>query len=228
MADIKTRDAVKGTIKQIDKAAIAADRMRSAYIQTKEKAEHSTHAQENGAEEYAADRYEGGVDRITHEAAHQFDKQGRKGVEATKENYHKTKDGIRQFKEKRAEQALNRQRSEVQTSARKTAQNFRQSGVRTAEQTSKTVKRSARSTGKRTVKTIEKGAAKTAQKSVKTAEQTAKTAIKTSQQAAKAAPFSYGSARRPLFRIARQLNHTQEGLPHGKRIDSACRYFQIL
>ena len=35
MADIKTRDVVKGTIKKIDKAAIAADRMRSAYVQTK-------------------------------------------------------------------------------------------------------------------------------------------------------------------------------------------------
>jgi hypothetical protein len=32
MADIKTRDVVKGTIKKIDKAAIAADRMRSAYV----------------------------------------------------------------------------------------------------------------------------------------------------------------------------------------------------
>ncbi len=113
MADIKTRDAVKGTIKQIDKAAIAADRMRTAYVQTKEKAEYSTHAAENNAEEYAADRYESGVDRVTHEAAHQFERQGRKGVEATKENYHKAKDGVRRFKEKRAEQALNRQRTET-------------------------------------------------------------------------------------------------------------------
>lgn len=73
MADIKTRDVVKGTIKKIDKAAIAADRMRSAYVQTKEKAEHTTHPDEHNAEEYASDRVEGGVDRITHEAAHQFD-----------------------------------------------------------------------------------------------------------------------------------------------------------
>ena len=42
MADIKTRDVVKGTIKKIDKAAIAADRMRSAYVQTKEKAERTS------------------------------------------------------------------------------------------------------------------------------------------------------------------------------------------
>lgn len=74
MADIKTRDVVKGTIKKIDKAAIAADRMRSAYVQTKEKAEHTTHPDEHNAEEYASDRVESGVDRITHEAAHQFDK----------------------------------------------------------------------------------------------------------------------------------------------------------
>lgn len=78
MADIKTKDAVKGTIKTLDKAAIAVQRMKQAYVQTKEKAEHATHAQENSAEEYAADRVEGGIDRVTHEAAYQFDKQGRK------------------------------------------------------------------------------------------------------------------------------------------------------
>ena len=79
MADIKTRDVVKGTIKKIDKAAIAADRMRSAYVQTKEKAEHATHPDEHNAEEYASDRVEGGVDRITHEVAHQLISRGARG-----------------------------------------------------------------------------------------------------------------------------------------------------
>lgn len=218
MADIKTRDAVKGTIKQIDKAAIAADRMRVAFVQTKEKAEHSTHAAENSAEEYAADRYEGGVDRVTHETAHQFDKQGRKGVEATKENYHKARDGIRQFKEKRAEQALNRQRTEVQTSARKTAQNFRQSGVRTAEQTSKNVKQSARSVGKKTVKTVEKGTAKTAQKSIKTAERTAKTTIKTSQQAAKAAKKTAQASAKAAQKAAQVAKATAKAVAQGIKV----------
>lgn len=41
MPDIKTRDIAKGTIKTIDKSAVAAERMKSAFIQTKEKAEHS-------------------------------------------------------------------------------------------------------------------------------------------------------------------------------------------
>lgn len=109
MADIKTKDAVKGTIKTIDKAAIAGQRMKQAYVQTKEKAEHSTHAQENSAEEYAADRMEDSADRLTHEAVYQFDKQGRKGVETTKQNISKAKDTVRQFKEKRAAEALKNQ-----------------------------------------------------------------------------------------------------------------------
>ena len=46
MADIKTRDAVKGTIKTIDKAAIASERMKSAYVGIKGKAEQGYYADE--------------------------------------------------------------------------------------------------------------------------------------------------------------------------------------
>lgn len=173
MADIKTRDVVKGTIKKINKAAIAADRMRSAYVQTKEKAEHTTHPDEHNAEEYASDRVEGGVDRITHEAAHQFDKQGRKGLEETKRNVSKAKDGVQKFREKRATESMKRQT--LRTSGNKT--------IKAVEQTEKTIKQSASSAGKKTIKTAGKGAAKAAQRSVKTT----KTAIKTTQQAAKTA-----------------------------------------
>ena len=173
MADIKTRDVVKGTIKKIDKAAIAAGRMRSAYVQTKEKAEHATHPDEHNAEEYASDRVEGGVDRITHKVAHQFDKQGRKGLEETKRNVSKAKDGVQKFREKRAAESMKRQT--IRTSGNKT--------IKAVEQTEKTIKQSARSAGKKTIKTAGKGTAKAAQKSVKTT----KTAIKTTQQAVNAA-----------------------------------------
>lgn len=158
MSDIKTRDVVKGTIKKIDKAAIAADRMRSAYVQTKEKAEHTTHPDEHNAEEYASDRVEGGADRIAHKAAHQFDKQGRKGLEETKRNVSKAKDGVQKFREKRAAESMKRQT--VRTSGNKT--------IKAVEQTEKTIKQSARSSGKKTIKTAGKGTAKAAQKSVKT------------------------------------------------------------
>ena len=64
MADIKTRDAVKGTIKTIDKAAIASERMKSAYVGIKEKAEQGYYADENSATEYAADRISYAADRV--------------------------------------------------------------------------------------------------------------------------------------------------------------------
>ena len=176
MPKIKTRDVVKGTIKKIDKAAIAADRMRSAYVQTKEKAEHATHPEEHSAEEYASGRIEGGVDRMTHEAAHQFDKQGRKGLAETKRNVSKAKDSIRQFKEKRAAESLKRQ--SVRASGNKT--------IKTVEQTEKTVKQSARSAGKKTVKTT-KTAIKTTRQAAKTAQKTAQATVKATQKAAQAA-----------------------------------------
>ena len=85
MPDIKTKDTVKGTIKTLDKAAVAGERMKEAYVRTREKAEHGVYSAESSPEEYAADRFSGGTETVTYEAAHQFDKQGRKGVQATRE-----------------------------------------------------------------------------------------------------------------------------------------------
>ena len=83
MADIKTRDAVKGTIKTIDKAAVASERMKSAYSKIKSKAEQGYYADENSATEYAADKVSAASERITDEGVHQFNKQGQKGVKTT-------------------------------------------------------------------------------------------------------------------------------------------------
>ena len=157
MPDIKTRDIAKGTIKTIDKSAVAAERMKSAFIQTKEKAEHSVDVPESSAEEYASNRLESGIDRVSHEAVHQFDKQGRKGVQATKQNIVKAKDGIQKFKEKRAAQSLQKQ---AQASAPRKSVG---QSIKAVEQPKKAVKESARSAGKKTIKTVGKGSAKTAQ-----------------------------------------------------------------
>ena len=174
MADIKTRDAVKGTIKTIDKAAIASERMKAAYAKTKDKAEQGYYADENSASEYAADRYSTAAERITEEGVHQFNKQGQKGVKTTQENIVKAKEKIADFKLKRAAKAAE-QKAVHHTSAQT---------VKTARQTEKTIKQSARSTGK-TVKTSAKGTVKTTQKSVKTAQATSKAAIKTAENTAK-------------------------------------------
>ena len=174
MADIKTRDTSKGTIKTINKAAVATERMKKAYVMTKDKAEHSTNASENSAEEYASDKIEAATDRTVHETAYRADKVGRWGVRETRQNYQKAKTGIENFKTKRAEKQLQKQ----------SVNPVGKQSIRTLERTEKTIKQSARSAGNTTVKTVSKGATNTVQRSVKTAEQTAKTSIKTTKEAA--------------------------------------------
>ena len=189
MADIKTKDTVKGTIKTLDKATIAGQKMKQAYIATKDKAEHSVNENENTAEEYAADKTEAGIDKIAHKGAYAFDKAGRKGVQETKQNIQSAKAGIQRFKQQRAEKSMNAQRTQGRTSTMggSSAQTQTSSAIKTLEKPEKMVKESATSAGKKNIKLAGKEAAKTTQRSVKTAEHTAKANIKTSQQTAKAA-----------------------------------------
>ena len=65
------------------KAAVATQRMKQAYIATKEKAERSVNANSSSAEEYASDKLESGIDEVVHDGAYAFDKAGRKGLEET-------------------------------------------------------------------------------------------------------------------------------------------------
>lgn len=92
---IKTRNVAEKGIKAIDKAAVASERMKEAYIRTKDKGEHGLYAEEGSPGEYASDRVSSGVENTAREAIHQFDKQGRKGVKTTKENISKVKEKSR-------------------------------------------------------------------------------------------------------------------------------------
>lgn len=174
MPDIKTRDVIKGTVKVIDKSAVAAERMKDAYVRTKDKAEHGVFAAESSPEEYAADRTLTGTETAAHEAAHGLDKAGRKGVKTTKENISKAKDYFQRRKadlpKKQTKDAMRRVRRSADTT---------QKAIKTVDRSGKTIKQTAKSTGKAAVKTT--------QKSIKTAEQTSRTAIKTTQAAAKTA-----------------------------------------
>ena len=200
MADIKNRDAVKGTIKTIDKAAVASERMKSAYAKTKDKAEQGYYADESSATEYAADRVSCASERVTEEGVHQFNKQGQKSIQTTQENIGKTKDKIADFKQKRAakaaEQRMERNMSEQHglqirhgTASRSAAPDMPQSGksqlIKTRQQSRKTIKTTARNAEK-AVKSTAKGSVKTAERGVKTAQATSKATIKTAEQTAKA------------------------------------------
>ena len=113
MADIKTRDAVKGTIKTLDKTVIAGERMKSVYVGIKDKAEQGYYAEENSPTEYASDRFSRSSERIKDEGIHQFNKQGQKNVQTTKENIGRAKDKIAEFKTKRAVKAAEQKKAQA-------------------------------------------------------------------------------------------------------------------
>ena len=201
MADIKTRDAVKGTIKTIDKAAIASERMKSAYVGIKEKAEQGYYADENSATEYAADRISYAADRVKDEGIHQFNKQGQKAVKTTQENIGKAKDKITDFKQSRAVKAAEQKAAQnmseqhglqirhgaaSRSSAPDVSQTAKSQLIKTRQQGQKMIKTTARNTEK-AVKATAKGTVKTTEKGIKTAQATSKAAIKTTETSVKTA-----------------------------------------
>ena len=209
MADIKTRDAVKGTIKTLDKAAVAGERMKSAYAKTKDKAEQGCYAEENSPTEYAANRVSHALGRIKDEGIHQFNKQGQKNVQTTKENIGRAKDKIAEFKTKRAvkaaEQKTMRNKAEQNamrtmgqdglqeiqgTASRPTVSAAHAASAKTeTPQTAANSLIKTRQQGKRTIKTTARNAEKTvkttAKGTVKATEKGVKTAKATSKTAIK-------------------------------------------
>ena len=201
MADIKTRDAVKGTIKAIDKAAIASERMKSAYVGIKEKAEQGYYADENSATEYTADRISYAADRVKDEGIHQFNKQGQKAVKTTQENIGKAKDKINDFKQSRAVKAAEQKAAQnmseqhglqirygasSRSSATDVSQTAKSQLIKTRQQGQKMIKTTARNAEK-AVKASAKGTVKTTEKGIKTAQATSKVAIKTTETSVKTA-----------------------------------------
>lgn len=183
MADIKTRDVVKGTVKTLDRSAVATERMKSATVRTKDAAEQSVNGNEVSAQEYGVNRIESAVEIATAEGVHQFNKQGRNGVRDFKRNVEKVKENYNKLKDLKKTNKLKK----AANKAAKTAKN-------TAQQTAKTVK----ATGKGTVKTAQntvKTAKATGKVAVKTAETTVKTAKATAQATAKAAKAAAAAAK---------------------------------
>ena len=218
MADIKTRDAVKGTIKTIDKAAIASERMKAAYAKTKDKAEQGYYVDESSATEYASDKVSYTAERVTEEGVHQFNKQGQKGVQTTKENIVKAKDKIADFKTKRAVKAAEQKQAQAASEqvgsavrrgaeSRSAVPDMPVQTIKTKRQTEKTIKQSVRSTGK-TVKTAAKGTVKSAEKSVKTAQATSKAAIKTTETSVKTAQAAAKASVKATQRAAQAAKAT--------------------
>ena len=198
MPEIKTRDVVKGTVKTLNKAAIAGERMKQAYVRTKDKAEQGIYSAESAPEEYAADRVSGGAEVAAYEAAHQFDKHGRKAVKTTKDNISTVRE---QMEQRKANQPKRQAQKQAQRQAQRKAVGTARSSpsapaaqppastgsgstvspsIKTAQRGS--IRQPAKSTGTSAIKTA-KGTVKTARRSIKTPAQAAHTTVKTAQAA---------------------------------------------
>ena len=115
MPEIKTRDAVKGTIKAIDKSAVAAQSMKDTLVKAKEKAEHSTRAKESSPEEYAADRITGSADTVVYG-----------GVQLAKKAARKGKAAISEVKSNLEERKAAQPREQARAAAKKTMETTRE------------------------------------------------------------------------------------------------------
>lgn len=123
MADIKTKDVIKGTIKALDKSAVAAERMRTAYVKTREKAEHSVTPAETTAEEYGSDRITTAAERVTDEAVYQFRRKGQNGFRDAKHNIEKVKTNVQKLKDLKSTAKKTKAAGKAGKQTVKTAQN---------------------------------------------------------------------------------------------------------
>lgn len=190
MADLKTRKAVKGTVKTIDRAAVAAERLKSATVRTKDAAERNAAPAETSSQEYGAQKLERTAQGTVSELGFQFRKRGRRGFSDARRNADKAKtqmqkcrDVLRENKPKKAVQAPHTPRpaKTVQASARPVQRTGRivvkppsvgTEAAQAAKAAAKTAPKAAQ-----TVKAAARAAAQTVQSAAKTAVSAAKAAI---------------------------------------------------
>ncbi|NLT13814.1 MAG: C40 family peptidase [Clostridiales bacterium] len=84
MKEIKTRDTVKD-IRTLDRAANVADKMKNAYVRTKEQPEQTQQAGADSPVSYAEDRTTESAQNVTREAGYKLHHQGKRLAEKTRQ-----------------------------------------------------------------------------------------------------------------------------------------------
>lgn len=191
MPEIKTRETVKD-IKILDKASVAGERMKQAFIRSKDTAQNLMDDGQVSPSEYAEDKIKYAAEDFAYDTGHTIKKETDKAVDKGREAFREHRREKRlERQEKKVDEAVRRyeQRTEhnVSQAAHQTRSSVRakDTTIKTAQHTEHTVKQTAKSTGKATIKTAD-ASIKSTQKAVKTAEKTSKAAIKTAETTAKA------------------------------------------
>ena len=199
MADIKTKESIRGTVKTIDRAAVVSERIKSAAVRTKDTAdtaEKNAAPAETSPQEYGAQQIKDTVRRCVAETGVQLQKHGQRGFSDAKHNAGKARDNIQKCKDafkgtqpkKATQQAVQKAgKGTLKTaqSAGKGSVKVAQKGVKTAQQTGRAAVKTAQTTAK-TAKVTAKASAKAAQKTVQAAKAAAKATVQAVKVAAKA------------------------------------------
>ena len=199
MADIKTKESVRGTVKTIDRAAVVSERIKSAAVRTKDTAdtaEKNAAPAETSPQEYGAQQIKDTVRRCVAGTGAQLQKRGRRGFSDAKRNAGKARDNIQKCKDafkgtqpkKATQQAVQKAGKGTLKAAQsggKSSVKVAQKGVKTAQQTGRAAVKTAQTTAK-TAKVTAKASAKAAQKTVQAAKAAAKATVQAVKVAAKA------------------------------------------
>ena len=100
MSKIKTKEVIKGTIKNLDKGAIVAERTKDNLVNIKEKV-NSSYSKDDEVNEYASNKVEFTSNRVIDEGISKFNIKGKEGITTTKNNVIKTKNQIKTIKTKK-------------------------------------------------------------------------------------------------------------------------------
>ena len=199
MADIKTKESIRGTVKTIDRAAVVSERIKSAAVRTKDTAdtaEKNAAPAETSPQEYGAQQIKDTVRRCVAGTEVQLQKRGRRGFSDAKRNAGKARDNIQKCKDafkgtqpkkvtQQAVQKAGKGTLKTAQSAGKGSVKVAQKGVKTAQQTGRAAVKTAQTTAK-TAKVTAKASAKAAQKTVQAAKAAAKATVQAVKVAAKA------------------------------------------
>ena len=190
MSDIKIRNVLKGTIKTLDKGAVAGERVKNAYIRTRENAEQSVSPEEGSVESEAAEQLAGGAKAVGRRAVHPLGQQSQKAVKSAKKHFSAMREQKRRTETVR--EAVRRFQkpvsfpSDVPVKPPMQTLRWELAARKTVTGSGKHIKQKAMSTSDAAIKTAGRRI-KTAQRSVKNAGQTVRTAAKTTQKTAQAA-----------------------------------------
>lgn len=149
MADIKTRNVVKGTIKTIDKSAVVTQKTKDNIVNVKNKSESATNTDEKNANEYATNRINN-AGKVIIDNSGKIKQKGNESVKTTKENFIKAKQKVNIIKTKLTEKKKIKHTTKgIKTSSRiakKEAQKVAKESVKASKRAAKFAKESAKRT----------------------------------------------------------------------------------